>query len=115
MTEEPIVTLTRAVLESRGHRVTTCTRADEAMALLRARAADFDLLLTDYNMPGVSGLAVAREAARLAPRLPVVVASGFLDETARREATALGVRSLLLKPVSIADLCRAVAEGLVEA
>ena len=107
--ESPIAFLMQEALETYGYRVTVCTRAYEALAILRARGSEFDLLLTDYNMPGVSGLGVAREAARVAPGLPVVVASGFIDEKARLEAEALGVRQLLRKPVTMSELCGAIA------
>ena len=50
------------------------------LAALRDKPGEFALLLTDYNMPGMSGLEVAREALALDPRLTVAVASGHITD-----------------------------------
>jgi two-component system cell cycle sensor histidine kinase/response regulator CckA len=68
----------------------------------------FDLVLTDYNMPGMSGLDVAREVRLIRADLPVVVASGFIDEALRAQASGAGVWELIFKATDVEDFCAAV-------
>jgi DNA-binding NarL/FixJ family response regulator len=63
-----------------------------------------DIVVTDFNMPGESGLQVAREVARLRPGLPVVLSSGFIDEATQQAAQASGVRALLRKEHTLEEL-----------
>ncbi|MGZ3378043.1 MAG: ATP-binding protein, partial [Phenylobacterium sp.] len=75
--DELVLTNTAAMLEDLGHRVIAAPSAEVALARLdRDRV---DLVITDYAMPHVTGLALAREIARRRPNLPVVLATGFAD------------------------------------
>ena len=58
-------------------------------------------------MPGMSGLDVAREVRTIRADLPVVIASGFIDETLRKSAVGAGVREVIFKANAVEDLCDA--------
>jgi CheY-like chemotaxis protein len=96
--DEAQVFLAKRLLERRGYRVSAFQRQDEALAALRADPASFDLLVTDYNMPGLSGLDVAREAKAIRPDLPVAVASGYISDDLAANAAGAGVSELIFKP-----------------
>ena len=81
----------------------------EALAALRADPASFDLVVTDYNMPGMSGLDVAREVKSIRADLPVVVASGFIDEALQSQAAAAGVQEVIFKATAVEDLSAVIA------
>ncbi len=106
--EEPLVFMVKCMLERLKYRVSGYTRADEALAAVRDAAGQFDLVVTDLNMPGMSGLDVARELARLRPDLPVVLVSGYITEELRAAALHAGVRQLIYKPNTVEELCAAV-------
>jgi signal transduction histidine kinase/ActR/RegA family two-component response regulator len=93
-----------------GYRVTTFTDPREALEALRARDVHVDVLAVDFNMPNLSGLDVAREALALCPGLPVIIASGFVTEELRRQASQLGVARVLSKADLAIELPRAVRE-----
>ena len=76
---------------------------------LRAAPDDFDLVVTDYNMPGTSGLTVARTVREIRADLPVAMASGYLTSDLRTQALAAGVRELIQKPDTVDGLCDTVA------
>jgi len=110
--DEVMVPLAGQLLRRAGYRVTTFSDPEMALAVLRDDAASFDIVVTDFNMPGRNGLDVARELARIAPALPVVMSSGYIDEQLRSEAVRLGVRHLLHKEHTLDDLCRLVSLAL---
>ncbi len=105
--DEALVFMLQRILEQRGYRISGYTDQHEALAALRADPAAFDLVVTDYNMPGMSGLEVAREVRTIRPDMPVTIASGFIDETLREQAKGAGVRELIFKVNALEDLCDA--------
>jgi|GEM_PF-297920 len=106
--EEALVFLVTRTLERLGFRVSGYTRAQEAVAAVRADPGYFDLAITDFNMPGMSGLDVARELLRLRPDLPVVMASGYITDALREQAAAAGVAEMIYKPNTVEELCEVV-------
>ena len=103
-----LVFLIQRLLERSGYRVSTFTDQQAALAALRADPAAVDLVLTDYNMPGLSGLDVARAVRAIRFDLPVAVTSGFIDETLRAQAVDAGVRELIFKADSVEAFCEVV-------
>lgn len=81
----------------------------QALAVLRDDSAAFDLVLTDYNMPGMSGLDVAIEVRVIRADLLVAIAIGFIDEYLRAPADSAGARELLFKANINEEFCDAVA------
>jgi PAS domain S-box-containing protein len=107
--EEAIIFLMKRLLERQGFRVSGFTDPREAIAAVKANPAQFDLAVTDFNMPGMSGLAVASALREIRADLPVVLASGYITEELRAKAPAAGIRELIYKPNTVDDLCEAVA------
>ena len=112
--DESLVFLVTRMLERRGFHISGYTDQREALAALRADPSSFDLVVTDYNMPGMSGLDVAREVRAIRADLAVAVASGFIDETLRAQADGAGVRELIFKANAVEDLCEAFARLALE-
>ena len=107
--DDTLVFLVRRLLERRGHRVTAFTDQREAIEAVRQQPDAFHLMLTDYNMPGMSGLDVAREVLALSPALPVAVASGYITDELQAEALAAGVREVVFKTDAVEAFCEVVA------
>ncbi|MEP7157093.1 MAG: response regulator, partial [Betaproteobacteria bacterium] len=102
--DDSLVFLVKRLVERRGCRISGYTNQQEALDALRAAPGSFDLAVTDYNMPGMSGLDVARQIRMIRPDLPVAIASGFIDETLRSQAEGAGVRELIFKASAVEDL-----------
>jgi CheY-like chemotaxis protein len=98
-----VVASTTGMLEELGHdSIHTAASGDEALAVLR-QGGDFDLLLTDYMMPGMSGVQLASQAQALRPSLPILLASGF----AELDGLAGAAWPRLRKPYGLGDLSAA--------
>ena len=108
--EDNLVFLVTLSLQQVGYRVSGFTTAAEALDALRA-GGQFDAFVTDQHMPHRSGVEVAAEVARLRPGLPVIVASGYVDERLREQARAAGVAHLIDKPTTVDEFCRALREA----
>jgi len=64
------------ILESDGYDVLSASNGPEALAICRKSSHPIELLVTDYNMPEMNGLELARECARLSSELSVLYISG---------------------------------------
>jgi DNA-binding NarL/FixJ family response regulator len=78
----------------------------EALSKLEARRPR--VALVDLRMPGLSGIEVARKAARSVPETAVVLYTGYGDRSLLIEALDAGARGFVLKEAPLADLVRAV-------
>lgn len=74
--------------------------------------AAVDLIVLDYRMPGMDGLALLAELRRRACRARCVLVSAYLNDAVRRQAKLLGVDRVLEKPVEAASLRGAISELL---
>ena len=109
---EAMVAMVGAVLEGQGYQVRGFDNSPDALAYLRDHVQEVDLLITDYNMPEMSGLDLTHAARALRPSLPVIVASGHLSADLRAGAAAAGVDCLFDKPAGIDELCVRIAQVL---
>jgi CheY-like chemotaxis protein len=111
--DDAVMLLTgEGLLRSLGYRVTTVDNGFAALAEVQRSPDGFDGVVADYNMPGCSGLDLARELGAAHPGLPVVICSGYIDAELRRRAEAMGVRALVHKENAVEDLGQALEQVL---
>jgi PAS domain S-box-containing protein len=113
--ESAIVRITVRRLERLGYRVTGETDARKALAEFEAAPDSFDALITDYSMPGITGVELVRAFRRARPDLPVVLTSGLVDEDVGQALAALGVEQIVLKPSTTDELAAALDAALTRA
>ena len=106
--DEALRMLFQRMMERRGYKVRLAESGVEALDILAREPDAFDLLLVDYNMPGMTGIDVARDVRQHHPGLPVTLASGFITDDIRDRAKELGVTDVLFKPDGLAEYCAAV-------
>jgi PAS domain S-box-containing protein len=110
--EASLVTLMTDTLSDLGYRPFGYTSSAAALAAFRARPEDFDVLITDERMPGLSGTALVREVRGVRPDIPILLASGFLGGTIGEQAQAAGADEVLQKPLAARELALALARVL---
>jgi two-component system, cell cycle sensor histidine kinase and response regulator CckA len=103
-----LVSMVTRMLKRQGYRVSGHTWAREALEALRADPHQFDLVVTDYNMPGLSGLDMVHEVRAIRADLPVALTSGYITDELRQRAAESGVRHLIYKPNTVSELCEVV-------
>ncbi len=104
--EEPLVKLGKKMLERLGYRVTTRTSSREALEAVKAMPYWFDLIITDYTMPHMTGLILAREAKTIRPDIPVIVCSGHNEKINPETASSFDIEAFVPKPVDIKALSK---------
>jgi CheY-like chemotaxis protein len=105
--EAALVALAAQTLERLGYHVTTCTDPMQALQTFRARPYDFDAVLTDLAMPGMSGLELARALLDIRPEVPIILSSGYVRPQDQTAAQRLGIRAMIPKPHTVKELAQA--------
>jgi len=113
--DEALVFLVNRVLKRKGYQVIAFTDPRLAISALRADPAQVDLLVTDYNMPGYSGVDLLLDVKALRPTLPVALASGYVTPDIEQAALAAGARALIHKPNDVEEMCNTVQQLLGQA
>ncbi len=103
---------TEHVLRRLGYSVTTMVSAQDALQLVKDGNHDFQLLITDYSMPYMSGCELANQIREYLPALPVILMSGFLNEEAFRSLPAGLDPIFVQKPFSLHDLTTAIRTSM---
>ena len=110
--EDHLVFLARRGLERRGYAFAGYTDPGAALAAFRAQPSGFDLVVTDFAMPGMNGFELATEILRLRPGLPIVLTSGYLRPQEEEAARNLGFHEFIAKPATLDTLCHSIHAAL---
>jgi two-component system cell cycle sensor histidine kinase/response regulator CckA len=106
--EAALVQVFTRMLQRMGYVVEGFTHADRAIESFRAEPTRVDLVVTDFSMPGMSGLDVALELLAIRPDVCIVLVSGSVDDGLVASAHAIGVRHVLYKANTVKELCESV-------
>jgi CheY-like chemotaxis protein len=109
--DQDLCDVVQRMLKRSGFATAGASSGREALGVLRTEP--IDLVITDMVMPEMDGVELMRVLQKERPDLPIITLSGMDDVMEyRRIAAHLGARVALLKPVSRADLVRAVTNAL---
>jgi DNA-binding NtrC family response regulator len=100
------------VFMQEGASVTCFDLAVDAFKLLAARPGKFNLLITDFRMPFVSGAKTVSIVHNVLPELPIIVLTAFGDPETKTECLRKGATAFLEKPVEASHLLEVVAKML---
>ena len=112
--EADLVQLGNEALSAFGYQVVGKTSSVEALALFREKPHDFDLVITDMTMPGLTGVELAGECLRIRPDIPIILCTGFSEEITPEKAKGVGIRDLVMKPLLKHQITAAIRRTLDE-
>ena len=110
--EQPLVEIGKQMLERLGYTVAARTSSVEALELFKAQPNRFDLVITDIVMPNMTGEKLAEELMDIRADIPVIFCTGYSEKFTRQQASDMGVRSFLMKPLLMQDLANTVRQAL---
>ncbi|MBF0524993.1 MAG: PAS domain S-box protein, partial [Deltaproteobacteria bacterium] len=99
-------------LERLGYTVISEVSSLIALESFKSQPDDFDLVVTDYTMPGLTGVDLAREVVRIRPGLPVILYTGAAGITGLDQIRDAGIVALLRKPLGINEMAETVRRVL---
>ncbi len=106
--DEMIVRFVEKSLGSRGYHIQAHADGVKALEAFRADPLHYDLVVTDMNMPSMTGLELAEKILEIRPAMPVILCTGFSEAISREKVRAKGIAELLHKPLITKDLLSAI-------
>ncbi|MBL9216775.1 MAG: PAS domain-containing protein [Opitutaceae bacterium] len=110
--EEVVATFTRTALTRLGYQAIHFDSGTKCLQALQHDAASCSVLITDQTMPGMTGMELAAQVRTFAPRLPIIVMSGYFSKISPSALDQIGHITLLAKPFTIAEITRAVHRAI---
>ena len=110
--ERLVRTIVSTILLSAGHQVETACDGREALARIQAGPDDFDLLITDNRMPGLTGVELVQELRAMRLPLKILMICGFPHRCDKGARDRLDLDGFLNKPFKPADLLERVNDLL---
>ena len=111
--DETVLLIVERWLQRQGYRVSAFSDPQVALEAFRAAPMSVDIVVTDFNMPVMSGLALAEAMTSLRPGMPIVLSSGYVTQELRRDARGAGVSEVIYKE-DIFDQLGALLHRLLE-
>jgi PAS domain S-box-containing protein len=112
--EEMIIRMAKKMLTALGYTVESCSHPATAILQFKSAPSLYDLVITDMTMPGISGITLAAELLKIRPTIPIILSTGYSDKIDEEKAFKMGIRKLLIKPVTKQAFAEAIREALGE-
>jgi CheY-like chemotaxis protein len=105
--ERSLVRIAERTLTDLGYRPTIETESARALDTFRQAPEAFDLLVTDFSMPVLSGVQLARAVHGIRPDLPILLVTGFIEDIPPEDLKDAGVSATIRKPHTKRELAEA--------
>ena len=100
------------MLERHGYTVEGVRDSFEALELFKKSPESFDLVITDYTMPKMTGDTFATKLLEIRPDIPIILATGMVQQDAAQQAKEIGIKEVIMKPFRPSRLIRLVQDTL---
>ncbi len=110
--EESLVKLGSILLRNLGYEVAAFGRSTEALQAFREAPDNYDLIITDMTMPGMTGVELAREVKQVRADIPIILCTGFTENLDEKRVSDMGIFAYLTKPVLQKNLADTIRKAL---
>ena len=110
--EKAMVDAIQPMIERLGYKVTARTSSIEGLEAFRANPDRFDLVITDFTMPDMTGMELAKALLKIRSDIPIILCTGYSEHINEDKAKANGVRAFLMKPVVLSEIANTIRKVL---
>lgn len=112
--EEAIREIAKETLEGHGYEVILKKNGIDALKEFEKDIHQFDLIITDMNMPGMAGDILSTQLRKINSDIPIVLCTGFSDTMTEEKSVTIGINGFLTKPIEMNALCQKIRQLLDE-
>ena len=102
------------MLERLGYHVTVRKSSLEALETFQNQPLQFDIVVTDQTMPGMTGFDLARRMIQIRPDIPIILCTGYSSIISEEKVKSMGIKEFAIKPLSKKDIAALIRKVLDE-
>lgn len=110
--EEIIRDQTIAIFNNLFKKVFVADNGKEALEIFKNNSDEIDIIVTDINMPHLSGLELAEKIHHIKPKLPIILTTAFTDEEYLLKSLELDINKYMTKPLKMKELAATISEAV---
>ncbi len=110
--EDHLLVMYDRQLRRLGYEVTCSSNPEEVLELFRTDPLKFDLVITDFTMPRMTGIELAKELGSIRPGLPIILCSGVSQVVSDTESKRAGIQTVIYKPIRRPEIAQAIRKAL---
>jgi two-component system, cell cycle sensor histidine kinase and response regulator CckA len=112
--DEILAKMGQTMLERLGYKVTVQMSSIDALTTFKAQPENFDMVITDQTMPGMTGIDLARRMLQIRPDLPILLCTGYSSQVSEEKVKACGIKGFAMKPLARKDIALLIRKVLDE-
>lgn len=89
-----------ALLEAESYNVVVLNEPRAALKYFEEHPDDFDLIITDQVMPGLTGVEISQKILKLRPGMPILLITGYSEKITAENAKSFGLKGFFSKPIN---------------
>ena len=106
--EAALINLAVRSLSMLGYDVKAETDGAKALDMFATAPSAFDLVITDMNMPKMTGEQLAKAMLKIRKDVPIILCSGYIEAVTEESIKKLGIKGYLMKPIAMTDLAKTI-------
>jgi two-component system cell cycle sensor histidine kinase/response regulator CckA len=106
--EKMLIDVITEMLKILGYEVVSSNGSLDALQLFQSQCDRFDLVITDFTMPEMTGMELAAELLRIRGDIPIILSTGFTSAEIRETAKTMGIGEVMMKPFILQELAETV-------
>jgi len=110
--EGSLVKMMQQNLESLGYKVKGFLDSAAAVDYFAGHSAEFDLVVTDYSMPKMTGIELSEKMLDIRTDIPIILCTGYGKNITWQKVRSKGIRALLMKPLTLHSMATALRDVL---
>ncbi|HEY3275318.1 MAG TPA: MASE3 domain-containing protein [Syntrophorhabdaceae bacterium] len=110
--EEILVEMNSGRLSKLGYEVVGCTSSAEALEIFQREPGRFDLVITDYTMPGMTGMDLSEAMLTIRPEIPIILCSGLNETISAEKVRQSGLKAFIGKTANKREFAKIIRKVL---
>jgi CheY-like chemotaxis protein len=110
--EKDLAEIGSRMLSELGYSVEARLDPFEALAVFRDNPDRFDLIITDMTMPKITGEKLSKEIMKIRMDIPIILCTGFRQELTKKQLSEAGIKTVIMKPLTVTELAKTVRDVL---
>lgn len=107
-----ILEMEEQILSSCGYRPVSANTGIEARQMFQQNPEQFDIVVTESVLPGITGIELSKEILAIRPNVPIIVCTGYSEDFSEEDAKSIGIREFVPKPIVMNDLMTTIRREL---